>query len=262
MRKISSILLLLGGAALGLSLGFSNCSPVDFTSPPQAAATNPGAQGVPDPEPDPQTIDQVRKACENGNYTEKNVAVKFPNPRTPDPKLTCAWSQGGNLGLLDGHFQARVEQNVEFDLPVGSKICDMAFSFPDQSMKYDDHIFLAFDDALLAASYPVDDRLPKSSAGIMTYSWSSLVGTTWPLGNFAYVYCLGKDEGKSSCHWPETETQGTISMNFDPTILQTITARNIGRTIHQFKFITTGDNDSTDCQHEPLEFSVRVRYTQ
>lgn len=276
---------------------YNNCSPVNFASSPKL--DGPGAAGSPDGSdvpgggggpgngsgngnggngnddgdgpklpppvviqpPPPAVVEEVRKACEGGNYIEKVVSVSFPDPVDPNDRTqTCKWEQNGNRAMSNGFFTARVEQNVDFDLPVGSKICAMDFEFTPQQMIYDDHIFLAFDDSILAASYPVDDRLPIVDK-VMVYDWKYLVGTGWPLGNFSYIYCLGRDEGASSCTWPQTETVGTIAMSYQPSVLQRITARNIGRTNHQFKWITTGDNDPrTDCQHSPISFSVKVKY--
>jgi hypothetical protein len=209
---------------------------------------------------DPGT-DVVVKACSANRIKTKVVQVRFADPQDKaDPTKTCEFNKNGNLGPKNDFFQARVEQNVEFDLPAGSKICDMEFTMPEQQMKYDDHLFLVFDDAILGSSYPVEDRMPTRD-GIMTYSWSELGGTGWPRGNFKYVYCLGMEQGYSKCVWPETQVEGKMSMQFNPIVFQAITARNLNRTHHQFKLVTTGDNDpQSDCQHEPIAFDALVSY--
>jgi hypothetical protein len=48
-------------------------------------------------------------------------------------------------------------------------------------------------------------------------------------------------------------------MSFDPIIFQKIMSMNPGRT-HTFGFVVTGDDDSTDCLHEPISFTATVTY--
>jgi hypothetical protein len=236
-----------------LVLTWSACATQDF----YAKVDDPGAIGQSVP------VDVVRATCRSGTPSEKTVQVHFADPKNlADPKQTCQFDKNGNLAHREAHFQARVEQSVEFDLPSGSTICSMEFSFPTQQFVFDDYFFLTFDGSVLAASHPVQSILPRKSE-IMQYSWKEMSGKKWPAGVDTVVYCLGKESNQASCEWPNTERVGQIRMRFDPDILQRVTALNSGRTRHQFKFITTGDNDpEIDCQHSPVSFQVKVRYVK
>ncbi len=265
-------------AAFMLNFAFSNCAPTKFegvAASDNKPAGNPidpnpgGPTPVPTPKPpghDNPQVDPVKEACKNGVIEEVTHDIVYANPidSAADRANTCGFGVNGVSSGVNDHFMARVEQDFKFSLPAGSKICSVDFNFPTQDIHYDDWFFLAFDEAMLATSYPINDGRLATYDGIMTYDWERLKGTAWPQGNNgSQVYCLGQESGHANCSWPETQANGQISMTFNPAVFQGITAKNLGRTEHVFKFITTGDNDpQVDCQHKPVSFSIKVKYSK
>lgn len=258
------------GSAL-LSALFTNCAPAQFQNVAEIQALSelnvetqqgeikgPSTPGRANP-----NIQPIKQTCASGLIKRSVVSISFPNPVSSQPASTCGFGVADNGGPANDHFSARVEQNVDFALPTGAKICSMEFQVNEQTITYDDHIFLVFDDSVIMASTPFESYLPVSD-GIFTWDWSYVSGKSWKLGNETnYSYCLGEIQGLSQCRFPQTQQQGVMRLEFDPAIFQGITARNFNRPIHTFKFVTMGDNDpQVDCQHSPISFAVTVSYAE
>jgi hypothetical protein len=280
MRAVKRVTMFGFGAAL-LSMGYSNCAPAQFQDAlgtPSVAQSGETGNSVVVPNTPSAVIPPnvvvpgsanpnvtpVKEAC-TGVMRETVVPIVFGDPaaNAADPANICRFNQGDNGDLINDHFSARVEQNVDFALPSGAKICNMEFQFNEQTITYDDHIFFVFDDALILASSPFDMYLPYSD-GIFNWNWASVVGQPWKFGNeTSFSYCLGEKEGLSSCRFPQTQMEGAMKLDFNPALFQAITARNLNRPVHQFKFVTMGDNDpQVDCRHSSFSFNVKVRWAQ
>lgn len=234
-----------------LLLSFNNCSNVSMTPIEDTSSTT----GNPDPDP----VVVVKKKCENSVPVSQTVTVSFP-----EPARNCAWNAGGNLGAKDSYFQARTEQEVEFQLPVGATICDLDFKFNRQKFYYDDHILLALNNRILATSYNWTGILSKDGNGLEVYDWSRIAGKDWETpSDKEGIFCAGKAEGKATCSWPETQEDGEISMEFDQSVIQKVMAASTTLDKHVFKFVTTGDNDEEiDCWHKSISFTVDVKYVK
>lgn len=249
--------------ALLVMVGFQNCSPVGFEQTPEKASSlgtpgNPGTDdslGIVTPE---EQI--VAKACQDSTiYTTTNT-ISFPRPTKDFGGSRCNWENDGNGKKVNGKFQARLEQTQSVSLPANTKICDVQFSAPTQDWRYDDHVFVAMDDVLLASSHPIHDRLTRQS-GLSIYSWDKIYQQDWEQIP-AYIWCVGMDSGLANCSWPASETSGEISLSFAAQLFQKIAARDLTRNTHEFKFITTGDNDGDlDCDHSDLSFDVQIKYS-
>lgn len=266
--KVRHQLLALLAPAMVASVG---CSPVGFEQTPEKTSSlgTPGGNGgsggntgTDDGELGTNTPQEqlVASACQNSNLQSMTKTVTFPRPQKVFNNSRCDWNNGGNGAPLNGYFQARLEQKETFSIPQGAKICDIQFASQTQTWRYDDHVFLTMDDVLLASSHPVHDKL-TSQSGLANYDWSKIFHQTWEQIP-SYVWCVGMDEGLSQCAWPASETEGEIKMDFAPQIFQKIMARDLNRTTHEFKFITSGDNDTgIDCDHSDLTFDVQIKYT-
>jgi hypothetical protein len=201
---------------------------------------------------------QCSEAASKGKITRLSRNLEFPNPGK-----ACRWGADGNLSVQDKYVQARTEQSLKFELPPGSIICDVKLSnLEEQSFKYDDNIIITMNGLVLASTTNFSRHF-ESIAGLSRYSWDNLVHQ--PAQNSATdtvlskQYCAGTASGLSSCSFPETQKIGRVNLNFSSEIIQTILGVTSPDTL-QLSMITTGDNDSTDCQHVPLTFAVEVDY--
>lgn len=240
-----------------LLVGFNNCSKTDFSNVGSTDSKS-SALGAEDPAP----VAVVSSVCASSRIGKVRQRISFPNPMIQgNANATCGWGVGSNGVAATGaeKFTARAEQIVPLDLPAGAVICDLQFMFPQQSIRYDDQMALMYDDVVLAATTPLERFLSKDGT-MFVYDWSKLRGNAMSTTS-AYTYCLGAENGRSSCQWPRTQTTGNMSLNFAATELQAVTARNLEQAAHTFTMVTFGDNDpSSDCQHSPIAFDVDITF--
>lgn len=202
-----------------------------------------------------QTREAIAKACGSTPHQNLDVHVLFEKP----PAGACAWNQDGNLGTRDLYFQARREQVVSFDLPADAVICAVDFEFSPQTFYYDDEFLFTFNSKVLASSFNFENTFDKVGS-LLTYQWDKMVGIAWAA--FSQTpYCAGRSEGLSSCSFPDTSTNGTIALDYDPSIFQEAYIQSAKTGHHEFSWITTGDNDQMiDCSHEPIDAQAHVSY--
>jgi hypothetical protein len=192
------------------------------------------------------------------------------------PNITngCEWSKNGNLAkpgsgtAVDNKQSARSEEYSTVSVPQGATVCSMEFSFASNaSMTYDDHILMTYNNIVFAAteknlltSYLTN--VGTTTAPLYQYDWSKLVGngTNKAYADTTNVMCLDSRPTKV-CSWPATNGKsGTIQMTIDPNEIQRISDLSVDKLDKVFGLITTGDNDSTDCSHAPISFSVNIHY--
>lgn len=239
--------------SLLLVIAFNNCGKVSFA---EADATNSSLDtDHPDDSDLPDDIKEVFVNCQNGVKRELTTQLDFPEER-----MTCNWNQNGNLGLRNGFVQARHEQSVNVSLPKGAIICNVEFASQTLSMRYDDQVLLTLNNSVLMSSSRNDIVGSfQTRAGVPQYRWDDIVG----IGMDVQIYdpfCLGSQEGHSSCQFPASERTGDMNLRFGSSVIQTIMAMDINRTTHTFKFITTGDDDSSDCIHNAFSIPMKVQY--
>lgn len=257
-------------ALLGALLIFQNCSDVSFQNVSADAL-----QGPTDTE-----IEEVNVRCQNAaaqnRLLDQTFTITFEDPKALNNNATpvCQWDSGGNTTRLDQSVTARYEQIKPLQLPNNSDICDAEFTFQEQDMRYDDQFFFLLNNKVLASNalFAVN-RLQKTNYSIAgrtlqvaNYDWSKIVSAPWPEGfnnsdvSTANNYCLGRTDNFGNCKWPITETTGKIEMSFDPVLVRALGLEGMNAR-HELGFVTTGDNDqSSDCQHKPITFSIRVFY--
>lgn len=258
MKKISLALI---AVTTVLMVGYQNCAkPVAFTQDSlNNGSGDPDDPVVPDTPDDPHRPDDpdVIETCAGSGLKTKVVDLSFPT------RVGCEWDSNGNLGYSDVHIQARSEEAKSIVLPTNSVLCNMEFDFAEQnSFKYDDHIFLTLNNRILmTTAADVFDReyLDSDSSGFI-YNWSKLVGKVQDVGG-TNVYCNGVTQ-ESDCELPPTNstTGGKFSINIPKSTIQEIMV-NTGKTTHELKLITTGDNDpDSDCGHDGVSVRVTITY--
>lgn len=167
----------------------------------------------------------------------------------------------------DAIFTARIEQWGALEIPEGGVICDLGFDFDavdpslQQDIEYDDNFLLTFNDVVLATSYgPIIEEFELED-GLPIYEWSRMQGEDLSFTDIP-TWCLGEEEGDSTCTIPPPETTGTIALSFAGELVDRLSLRAVEERSYQFGFITTGDNDDTDCIHEEFSFTVTAPVVQ
>jgi hypothetical protein len=198
----------------------------------------------------------IRTICATSVPETLDVPLTFPQETA-----ACAWNSDGNLGQRDLHFQARREQIASFQLPSDSVVCDMGFEFQPQVYYYDDEFLFTFNNKVLASSYDFSALLPDTN-GLLDYAWSRIVGLPWTSAQ-PTAYCAGEESGSAQCSFPVTSTNGAIALDYDPLIVQEAFAQSPKSGRHEFRWITTGDDDpAVDCRHSQVDALVRVSYVR
>lgn len=178
----------------------------------------------------------------------------------------------GNGPRINGWIMARIEQYQSVPFPDDATLCDAEFHFPEQTMHYDDEIFLTLNHNVLISSVnystAVSDPayangLEINDLGLMRYNW---LGDN-ALYNLPYKqtgkYCLGLSPSDpdyhQKCNIPSTDIQGQMKLD-----LPSNEAIKIGMSEKSYKmefgFITVGDNDNGDCEHSAYSFDVTMKY--
>lgn len=259
---ISTILL------LGL---FQNCSKpgiaiskilppaVDETAVPSAEESPlpPAKESTPPP---PDLVHDCKDAKDRGKIQNMKTEVTFE-----DPAQTCAWGKNGNLQQIEAVLTARTEQFKSITIPSGFTVCNIELSNrQQQNFRYDDNIILTMNQYIIASTTNFTRYLTDSN-GYFKYDWSRLVGkgaqASAPDSTPDKQYCPGKTLGNASCLFPQTETVGKIELSFNERIIQNILSLTSPHKI-ELGMITTGDNNTTDCQHVPVVFSISIDYYQ
>ncbi len=211
-----------------------------------------------------ESTEDIEQICSEGNPINVTLQVEFP---ALDPD--CPFGEGDNLPETQGVISARVEQLVELELPEGVVVCDLSFDFLGLSggvgtpMEYDDNFWFTFDDVVLAGSYgPMVEQL-ETDGSLPIYDWDRIVGTEFAFGAEVPTFCLGEGEGLATCEIPPPETNGIMSLSFDPDLVRALSLRAVESGRFDFSFITMGDNDpDLDCSHEYFAFTVDIPYVR
>jgi hypothetical protein len=200
--------------------------------------------------------DSLQKACAAA-ASQQMQTFPLHFPKSVDG---CEWGANGNIGMSEGRFQARREQEQLVTLPPNAVICGLEFHFANQPFYYDDEFLFTFNGVVMASSYNLGSLFPAVGIGYQEYDWNKMVGHPWTDGT-PETYCAGKGQGLSMCSFPATSTTGTIALSYKPELIYAVAARNLATNVHQFHWITTGDNDDpVDCRHEPVDVDVDVHY--
>lgn len=273
----SNMLRLLGSILLLLVL-FQNCSKVAVESV-ESKLTEQNVPDVPDDGQDPPVINnqppvvnnnppvivvtELMKSCDEAKAAGRTSVIKkdviFSNRGEK-----CAWEKDGNLSMKDREIRARIEKYQTLEIPAGATICDIKMEHKAVlDFRYDDNIIMTLNDYVLASTTTFSQHLIQTN-GYYKYDWTRLVRKPGQVDASDSApdkqYCAGKAEGLSSCLFPVTQKEGKIDLQVGERVIQNILAMS---TPYKLKLgvITTGDNDdSSDCQHTPIELDVDIEY--
>lgn len=173
---------------------------------------------------------------------------------------TCAFGSGDNLSRKDLFFRAQLRQEHSVQLPKGALFCGFALSHQPAAMRYDDEMFFLVNERILLSTKNYSEYFP--AAGIFrNFSWTALRDKPYDaLDTSRGLYCLGGADGLSQCQLPPTETSGQIQLKFSPELTLALASRLAGEELLRFSWVTTGDNDDTDCRHSEISFTMDVHY--
>lgn len=202
------------------------------------------------------TPESVESACRRQEVKTYTLNVDLADPGS------CAWGADGNGTMRpegEARLEARREQLVTAALPTGAKICGLNFRMDSQYVSYDDLILFHFNNHVFAASYaPMIANLDVVN-GLKIYDWSKMRGQPAdPRGH--EIYCLGESQGLSRCRIPRSESNGRLELMLDQQVLYRLSAARPAGAPVQLGVVTTGDNDTIDCRHSRLQFSLDFSY--
>lgn len=278
MKKTAGVILLTGATIL--SVAFTNCSKVDFgvTAASKAGDTNGAFEEPPivPTTPDvPPAVEEAIKNCaeaiSSGKILSAQQKVEFKDSRVDSGrKQVCEFSKGENLSPLDQYLRARYDQEEKLKLPAGAVICGIELKSDVQKFKYDDVFFLTFNNQIIASNLKKAVTLNSVESMSLTngqrvpfynYDWLKVRGDKFSgINNVADDYCLGSEQGQSSCKWPLSQQSGVIQFTFNPEMLIHLGLKESSAN-QRFGFTITGDNDKDlDCYHEALSFDMNVKY--
>lgn len=217
----------------------------------------------------------LETACSKNKTTSKPQLITFIE------ESNGCWGQDGNfkdidtLEPKDTYIQAHKVQDFSLDLPSNALVCDLKITFGDvnsqsntQEMRYDDEIYLLYNDFILAASSNqyIDPSQPdfsfESKSDLILWDWQRMKSKHYNHKE-SKTFCASND---SQCFIPETETEGSISLSISSEIIQKATVLykelNGGQIkAPHFTFVTTGDNDTQiDCKHSEFKMTVEASY--
>lgn len=203
----------------------------------------------------------VGDACATERLERLRIEVELEGIEGP-----CPFGEGDNAPPTEGLISARIEQRFDLALPPNAVICDLAFSYGGESaeqglsMRYDDQFFFTFGGALLASSdVALVELLPKQGV-LPVYDWPSVLGAELNFFDDAKPWCLGAAEGLASCEIPVAEEEGLLRLDFSQSVINELSYRAIVEDRLDFGFVTMGDNDDTDCSHDPVRFTIEVPF--
>jgi len=200
---------------------------------------------------------------------------------------TCEFEKNDNLSRVDEVIRARREEFVDLSLAGMSRLCNIKFDAPKQNMKFDDEIVLTLNQYVIASSqdYSVTSRDKKDvlvypngfmvdNDGLVSYKWLAPNG----LRDQKYYnsklskYCIGLDPKSATfdalCSIPKTDTNGSMQLSVPQDAFLKLAAKAglvFDKQIQtepkaRLGFITTGDNDDSDCRHLDFQMSVTIQY--
>lgn len=196
----------------------------------------------------------IASLCAGGGVVRHEEEVVFP-----DPGATCAFGAGENLTKKNGFVRARAEQVHALGIPTGSLLCEASLSSPTQAITFDDEVFLTFNDVILMMSQPNYKAALPLVSGFLRFDWERLKNQNNGHSD-GHPFCLGAAEGTGSCSLPPTQTTGSIQMDWGKEAMAALSEKIQSEKRRELTFITTGDNNTSDCRHSEIRLSVNLAY--
>lgn len=221
----------------------SNPGDSDGSSGSGSAAGGVDANGVP-------------LACSNRTVQIKQEVLTFPEIKAG---TTCDFGNGDNLSKKNNYFRAYLRQTQVVDLPVGAVLCGITLDHQPAAMRYDDEMFFSVNNKLLLSTKDYTDIFPKTDF-FVAFNWENLKNKLYDSLDSRKVFCAGAAEGISSCKVPPTETAGNIEMTFSDEMNATLSKALRADQKLTFEWVTTGDDDNSDCRHTEIKLDLGLRY--
>jgi hypothetical protein len=221
-------------------------------------------------------------AAKNGSLKSKAIPLFFPAKTS-----TCEFGKNDNLSRQNDVLRARREESVMLPFDGMTRLCNMKFDAPQQVMRFDDEIMITLNNLVVASSQDystksrsIDDQLvypnglSADNDGLVSYKWlppNGMQSLEYFKGRL-YKYCLGIDPKQPDfnqlCQIPKTSTNGTMQLTLPQEAFLKLAAKAglmFDKQIQsvpkaQLGFITTGDNDDSDCQHLDFRLTVTIQY--
>ncbi len=202
--------------------------------------------------------DGLPLACQSDKVVSVDQDLDFPEI---EAGTTCKFDEGDNLSRVNGKIRAYLTQEQKVTIPDGSFLCGFELEHDNSSMRYDDEMFFSVNNRLLLATKDYGEFFP-SNDGFQSFSWDGLKNQVYDSFDGRGVYCVGGAEGLTSCSVPPTETQGQIRLSFGDEMKATLARSLQDERELSFQWITTGDNDDSDCRHTDIKLKLKLRYVK
>ncbi|MFK7873833.1 MAG: hypothetical protein AB8C84_11825 [Oligoflexales bacterium] len=192
-------------------------------------------------------------ACDGRTDTVKKVyRVAFP------ARKGCSYGEGENLSKKDLSIRAYASQKVTIDLPADQEVCRMDYVTRSDEFYHDDFVFLTMNENILTMSQNRFQDKFISQDGLLKWDFSRFRDESQNLSGAWFSqsqpWCI---EG-TSCEVPSTEETGLFSFAGNLLANSKLTESLASSGSFDVRMMTTGDNDSYDCQHTGLEFDLIV----
>lgn len=168
----------------------------------------------------------------------------------------CAWNRDGNLGRKDKHYQARMMQSKDMNIPTGAVLCSLDVRSKSDRIHYDDVMLLTINNnVILSSAKDVPGFL--GGGNVPKWDFERVKGKR---GDFnSGEFCLGQN---SRCELPGHDKKGSIAVDFEDGVMLDL-ASEIGYGSQKvMNVITLGDNDKEDCFHSGIELEVQYTYVK
>ena len=216
--------------------------------------------------PDRETYDVEPPTLEDLCKTpvEKTVSIKIPN------RKNCPFgeSDSDNLSAKNGFLRARVESDNIIPITDGHVLCEIQSieSKPGQTIRYDDHLMLTFNDMVILSSFAKLDLLDKKD-DLYQYAWLKLRGTDGLdlRDDFdSTPYCI---EAEESCLIPPHDREGAFNLRLEQQRIDSLMKASGVSDTHKVSAVFFGDNDKHDCEiitsdGADLELNIQITETK
>ena len=210
-------------------------------------------------EADGGTGDQIanpQALCAGATWIEQKATLSYPELAAGK---TCNFGQAPMGTRKDGAIRAYLEQVQSVTLPEGAILCGFSLTHSPQTMKYDDEMFFLLNGTILLATKDYSEYFPASGA-FRRFSWEGLRDQVYDQFDQRPLYCAGGDDGFSTCQLPPTDTKGSISLELTAELSEKLAVVLGTERKLDFSWITTGDNDDSDCRHSAIDLDVSLQY--
>ncbi len=204
----------------------------------------------------PQTENAEVDACQTSAVQHQKDVLHFPEIATG---TTCAFGSGDNYSRQDGWIRAYLKQDQTITLPLGARLCGFTIEPTASSMHYDDEMFFLLENRVLMATKDYTEYFPKEGI-FSTFSWESLRNQVYNQFDERGLYCVGGADGLSECQLPPTDTTGSIELSISAELAASLATLLQDKRVLNFSWVTTGDNDDSDCRHTDIKIPVIMHY--